>query len=206
MEKLIDLTHTLTDLIPVYPGDKETRLYHTQNLTTDGYNNHRLETGMHAGTHIDSPMHLLNCNTYISEFPLENFIGKGCLIDARNQPIIKMKPEYESKIIEDCILLFYTGWDTKFGTHEYFNSSPVIDEEFAHTLVQKKIKILGIDTASPDRYPFNVHKALLKNNIPIIENLTNLEKLLHEPNFEVIAFPLKIKADSSILRAVARII
>jgi kynurenine formamidase len=73
-------------------------------------------------------------------------------------------------------------------------------------LVEKKIKMIGMDTPSPDRYPFKIHKLLFENNIYILENLTNLDQLLNIDRFEVIAFPLKINADSSITRAVARII
>jgi len=76
---------------------------------------------------------------------------------------------------------------------------------FCEFLIEKKIKMLGMDTPSPDRYPFLIHKFLFKNNTYILENLTNLNLLLGEENFEVIAFPLKINADSSITRAVARL-
>jgi kynurenine formamidase len=73
-------------------------------------------------------------------------------------------------------------------------------------MVERKIKILGMDTPSPDKPPFSVHKLLLKSKIFILENLTNMEELLEAKKFEVIALPLKIKADSSISRVVARII
>lgn len=59
---------------------------------------------------------------------------------------------------------------------------------------------------SPDKYPFEAHKLLLKNNIYIMENLTNLDKLLEAQGFEVIAFQLKIRADSSMTRSIARVL
>lgn len=206
MTRLIDLTHTIEDFQPVYPGDEETRLYQTKQLDADGYNNHRLEISMHSGTHLDTPMHLTKSNKYVCELPLENFIGNGCVLDVRNEPVIKMKKEHEKKVIENSILLLCTGQDKKFGTKEYFSEIPVIDMEFARYLVDRKIKILGIDSPSPDKHPFEVHKFLFIHNILIIENLTNIEKLLKEESFEVIAFPLKIKADGSLLRVAARII
>ncbi|MFZ5985972.1 MAG: cyclase family protein [Bacillota bacterium] len=206
MTRLIDLTHTIEDFQPVYPGDEETRLYQTKQLDADGYNNHRLEISMHSGTHLDTPMHLTKSNKYVCDLPLESFIGNGCVLDVRNEPIIKMKKEYEKKVIENSILLLCTGQDKKFGTKEYFSEIPVIDMEFARYLANRKIKILGMDSPSPDKYPFDIHKLLFEHNILIIENLTNVEKLLKEESFEVIAFPLKIKADGSLLRVAARII
>jgi len=204
--KCIDLTHTIIDRLPPYPGDNETQLLNTKQFETDGYSNHRLKIDMHSGTHIDSPMHLTDSKEYICEYPPESFIGEGCIIDVRNRPVIKLKKEYETKIKEGCILLLYTGMYHKFGTEEYFNTHPVVDMEFAQFMVERKIKILGMDTPSPDKPPFSVHKLLLKSKIFILENLTNMEELLEAKKFEVIALPLKIKADSSISRVVARII
>lgn len=206
MEKIIDLTHLISHCMPVYPGDEQTKLYQTQFLQTDKFNNHRLEISMHSGTHIDSPMHLTGREEYIYQFPLENFIGIGCIIDVRNEPLIKLKEEYREKITENSIVLFYTGFGSLFGTDKYFEQNPVIDMELVELLVEKKVKLVGIDSPSPDKYPFEVHKKLFDNNVLILENLTNLGQLISIKNFEVIAFPLKIKADSSILRVVARIL
>lgn len=106
---------------------------------------------------------------------------------------------------ENSIVLLYTGFDEYYGTNEYYENHPCIDMELCEFLIGKKIKMLGMDTPSPDKFPFLIHKSLFKNNIYILENLTNLNLLLGVKNFEVIAFPLKINADSSITRAVARV-
>lgn len=206
LEKLVDLTQIIEDDMPVYPGDMKTNLVQTEYLNVNSYNNHRLEIGMHAGTHIDSPMHLTESVEYISEIPLDSFIGEGCIIDVRNQCIIKMKPEYENLIKENSIVLLYTGLDEVYGTSQYYEEHPIIDIEFCKFLIRKNIKIIGMDIPSPDRYPFEIHKMLLQNKVYIIENLTNLHRLLEVQGFEVIAFPLKIKADGSMARVVARVI
>ena len=191
--------------MPVYPGDIRTNLFQVSYLSLNGYNSYRLDITSHAGTHVDSPMHLTESNRYICESSLELFIGQGCVLDVRNQPVIKMKEEYEKVVKERSIVLLYTGCDKIYGTAEYYREHPVVDMNLCRFLVSKKIKMLGIDFPSPDKYPFPVHKLLFENGIHILENLTNLDKLLNVQNFEVIAFPLKIRADSSIVRAVARI-
>ncbi|MDG5814149.1 hypothetical protein QA601_03600 [Chitinispirillales bacterium ANBcel5] len=68
-----------------------------------------------------------------------------------------------------------------------------------------KVKIIGIDIPSPDKFPFEEHIKLLDNNILILENLTNLEPLLKVSKFDLFAFPLKIHAEASLVRAVAKI-
>lgn len=204
--KLIDLSHEIYDGMPVYPGDTTTDLQQIKYLNVDEYNNYKLVINMHSGTHIDSPMHLTECIQYVSEFPLESFFAEGCILDVRNQPVIKYKPEYDALVKENSIILLYTGFDAHYGTKTYYEDHPCIDMDLARLFIEKKVKMVGIDTPSPDRYPFEIHKLLFNNNIFILENLKNLDQLLNIDRFEVIALPLKIKADSSMTRAVARIL
>lgn len=204
--KLIDLSHEIEDNMPVYPGDIKTNLFQMKYLSANKYNNHRLDISMHSGTHIDSPMHMTDSKEYISELSLESFIAVGCILDVRNQPIIQMKAEYDALIKNNNIVLLYTGHDKFYGTKKYYEEYPCVDIEFCKFLIGKNIKILGMDMPSPDKYPFEIHKSLFENNIYIMENLANLNQLLNVERFEVIAFPLKIKADSSMTRAVARVI
>lgn len=204
MYRLIDLTQTIVNGLPVYPGDNETKLQQVKFLKKDGYNSHKLEISVHAGTHMDSPMHFLDTNRYISEWPLESFIGEGCLLDVRGQKEIDYKEEYAYLVKEGSIVLLYSGFDRLFGQKEYYDNHPVLTMRFAEFLAEKKVKIVCLDFISPDRYPFDIHTKLFSNNIFIIENLTNLVELQKLSSFEVMAFPLKIDADSSILRVVAR--
>jgi Predicted metal-dependent hydrolase len=206
MEKLIDISHCIEDGMPVYPGDMETRLSKAKELTVDGYNDHRLEIGMHSGTHMDSPMHLTNCSKYISEYPLDSFIGEGCILDVRGQELIENRPLYNEIIHENNIVLLHTGYDRFYGTETYYINHPCVSSEFCKMIIDRKVKILGIDCPSIDRYPFEYHKLLFENGIFILENLTNLEKLLELGDFEVISLPLAIKADSSMTRAIVRVL
>ncbi|NLP33712.1 MAG: cyclase family protein [Clostridiales bacterium] len=204
MNKYIDLSHDIVNNMPVYPGDSDVNLYQNKCLDKDGYTVFNLEIGMHTGTHIDTPMHLLDRNTFINEIPLDRFAGRGCLLDARNEKLIEYKPEYADIVNENDIVILFTNYSEFYGSKEYYTNHPVISEELADFLIEKNIKMLGIDMPSPDRYPFEIHKKLFENNILIMENLTNLEELLDVDDFEIIAFPLKIEAEASIVRAVAR--
>lgn len=206
MSNLIDLSHPIEDPMPTYPGDLSTRLSNIKTFKKDGFTNYQLETGMHSGTHLDGPMHLTSQIKFISELPPESFYGEGYLIDARGEQVIKMKDNYRSKISDHSIVLFYTGYDQKYGTDEYYTGHPEIHLEFAEFLIAKQIKIIGMDLPSPDYSPYQVHKMLLDHQVLIMENLTNLGALLNAEQFEVMAFPLKIKADSSPLRVIAKVI
>lgn len=203
MSKFIDLSHEILDNMPVYPDDSRVRLYQERYLEKDNCNGFKLEIGMHAGTHVDAPMHLTINKTFINEIPLERFAGKGCLLDVRGEKIIKFKQEYENIVNEDDIVILFTKFDDKYGTDEYFTDHPIINENLADFFIEKKIKMLGVDFPSPDKYPFIIHKKLFDNNILIMENLTNLSELEGADKFNIIAFPLKVKAEASIVRVAA---
>lgn len=203
--KLIDLTHVIQNKMPVYPGESEVELVQIKSLQTDSYCNHELKVNMHTGTHIDGPMHLTESEQYLSELPLDSFIGKGTLLNVSGMKIIDYKEEYEQLVGENTILILYTGHSKFFGQEKYYAEYPVISNEFADLVVRKKIKLIGMDSPSPDNYPFEIHKILFNNQVLVAENLTNVEQLLNVDSFEIIALPLLIKADSSIARIIARI-
>lgn len=203
---LIDLTHEIKDRLPVYPGHPPVKLERIKRLDTDGYTNHLLEISMHAGTHIDAPMHLVKSSTFMSELTPEIFVGEACILDARSQPVIGMEEKYQTQIKENSIVVLYTGWDQKYGTSEYFEGYPVVDLELARHLVEKRVKMLCVDTPAPDKYPHEVHKLLLSNNILIAENLCQVDRLLGAERVEIMAFPLKIRADGSPARIIARVL
>lgn len=199
--KYVDLTQIIDNDTKVYSGDESFSIKQAADLERDGYTAYNIKTGLHVGTHIDIPMHMYKSSKYISEYPLDRFIGNGVLINVVGEDIICLKEEYYKKIKENDIVLFYTGYSSKFGEDDYFENHPVISEELAEFLVIKKIKMLGIDAPSPDKYPYNIHKILLKNDIPLLENITNLNDLVYVEKFEVFAQPLKINAEASLVRA-----
>jgi kynurenine formamidase len=203
---LIDLSHPIIDRMQVYPGDEPTRLEKINDFARDGFNNFRFTSGMHAGTHIDGPMHMTKSDRFIDELPLERFIGTGCLLNAIGMKVIPYTPEFTSAIVPESIVLMYTGFGKQFGSEEYYHDHPVLSMELAQFLVQQRIKMVCLDMPSPDRFPFDVHKLLLKNSVLIAENLSNFEKLLTIKKFEIIALPLPLHVDSSLARIVARIL
>ncbi|MGM0603409.1 MAG: cyclase family protein [Bacillota bacterium] len=205
MAKYIDLSHQITDQMSVYPGDKDVKLYQDKFLHKDGYNNFQLEIGMHVGTHIDTPMHLIEDNNFISDLSLDRFIGRGVLLDCRNSDLIDFKDKYNKIVNKGQIVLILTDHSKKFGSAEYYTDHPVITSDMAGFFVEKEIKMLGIDFPSPDKYPFEIHKKLFENNILLLENLNNLSELLNIDDFEITALPLKIKAEAAPARVVAKI-
>ena len=149
-------------------------------------------------------MHLTESKKYLDEIHLEQCIGMGCILNAVGKKNILLTTEYELLVQPQSIVLLYTGLSRFFGQKEYFNDYPIVSRELAQLFVTRQVKMICIDSPSPDRHPFEIHKLLLENNILIAENLTNFDKFLSVNKFEVIALPLKIHADSAPARIIAR--
>lgn len=184
--RFIDLTMSMDENTPVYPGTPQIELKQTDSIEKDGWNSNMISFSSHFGTHIDAPFHMLENGKTLDDFPIDKFIGHAIVINIRNPDLRDVK--------ENDIVFFYTeGKDIE------------ISKEIAEKLIQKKIKIFGIDALSPDKEPFEIHKMFFRNNILIVENLVNLKELIGK-RFECFILPLKIKhADGAPCRVVAKI-
>lgn len=205
MAELIDLSYEIYSKMPVYPGDLEVELENDKKVNEDGYANHNLKIGMHTGTHLDLPAHMLDDQRYISDIPLAYLNGRARLFNAVGEKIITVKDKYKSLIEKDDIIIIYTGFAEKYGTNEYYTEHPVISDELAELFIKKEIKLLGFDLPSPDRSPYQIHQKLFQNNIFILENLCNLDQLPELKSFKFFLFPLKIRAEAAPCRAAAEI-
>lgn len=206
MSNFIDLTHTFTNDMPIYPGDPCSKLYQCADIKNDGFTDHKIESCLHVGTHMDAPLHMVEGGMVISDFPADKFQGRGVVIDAIGIMKIDANILDDTDICEGDIVLVRTDWSKKFRTEDYYKEWPYFTTAFAERLVEEKITLVGMDTPGPDiDEKFLAHKILLPNNILIIENLTNLESLENVDDFWVHAYPAKYKADAAPVRVVAEI-
>lgn len=202
---VIDLTHILDAGLPVYPGDPAPALVKIADVAKDGFMDFKLSSTMHVGTHIDAPAHMLAGAKRICDYPPDKFFGRGVVIDARGKSAAGKELLSGVLIAKGDIVLVNFGWSSEFGKDEYYLNYPEITESLAAELAKLGVSMIGLDTPSPDRAPYAAHKILFKNDILIMENLTNLEQLLDKPRWEIAALPMNIEADSAFCRVVARI-
>ena len=204
--QIIDLTHTFTEDMPVFPGDPKPSLTQTAHITENTFNDHTLTTVMHVGTHMDAPLHMIAGGKTIDALSVEKFVGRGIVLDVRGKEIIDSSVLEGVEIPTESIVLLYTGYGEKYRSSDYFRSAPVIAEDFARIMIEHNVKGLGMDISGPDADdPWIVHKILLTNEIYILENLTNLDQLLSYDSFEVVALPIKLKSDGAPVRVIAKV-
>ena len=211
--KIIDLTLTISQTIPTFPGSPKPRFISWSKIKKDGYNLELLFFSSHTGTHLDAPYHFTENGMKIHEIPLERLISDAVLIKikkGKNQSvqksdIIKFEKTY-GKIQNKSTIIFFTGWQKNLKNANYFTENPGLSTSAATYLASKNTNLIGIDSPSIDlgkNKNFPVHKILSNNNILIVENLANLDKISAQ-NFKLIVLPLKLKnATGSSVRAIA---
>jgi kynurenine formamidase len=162
---------------------------------------------------LDAPYHFIENGLKIHEIGLTRLVREAVLIMSKkkaNQSITKNDiQEFEKKhgkIPKNSTVVFCTGWQKMLHNDSYFIKNPGLSEAAAKYLVSKKTNLVGIDSPSIDfkgSRRFSVHHIFSKNNILIVENLTNLEKI-KSSEFHFVVLPLKLKgATGSPVRAIA---
>jgi len=211
--KVIDLTLTISENIPIFPGSPKPNFINWESIEKDGYNLELLFLSSHTGTHIDAPYHFLKKGQKIHQIVTKRLVTEAVLIKIRkssDEAITKTDIErFEKKhgIIDDgSTVIFHTGWQKNLQKRYYFIKNPGLSISAVKYLASKKINLVGIDSPSIDLGKdgkFSVHHILAKNGILIVENLANLEKIDSE-KFHLIVAPLKLKnATGSPVRAMA---
>jgi len=202
---IIDLTHEIDNHMLTYPGstDVAPHLEQSADITTDGYRNFTLTMGMHVGTHIDAPAHMISDGITIDQIPLTQLCCSAHVIDAQEHGTIDTKEISSLPCNPGDALLIATGHDRNWDSPAYFTQYPTLTQKFVDTIIAKKFGIIGLDTPSPDTYPFELHKMLFKHNILIIENLTHLTHLVNKTHVMLYALPLKCKTDGAPARVIA---
>lgn len=201
--KIIDLSVSINERTPVYPGDHKTKIEPAGVFEKDGYNDHYVSIGTHVGTHIDAPLHMVDGGKTLDQIPIEQFVGRGKLIEVENKTF-DLEAVQEAGIKEGDIVLFHTGMIESYLKETYFEEYPEIPVEIAKYLIEKKVKMVGMDMCSPDHPPFKIHRILLGAGVLIIENLTNLAELVGK-EFTVYALPVKLQLDGASARVIAQL-
>lgn len=187
----------------------------------------KLYISTHCGTHLDSPFHYgPTCNDRLSltvdKIPLEYCFSDGVILDFKSKKageiIAEEDLEREFKKINyqlkpKDIVLIMTGRDKLLHKKEYPFSHPGLSKEATEWIINKGVKIIGIDTWSIDR-PINfmikdylkykdknllwpAHLAGRKREFFHIEQLANLEAIPKPFGFKVACLPIKIENASA---------
>jgi arylformamidase len=210
--RFIDLSHTVGDGSPSFPGDPVCRLKSHAAMPEAPCNVLELGMSSHQGTHLDAPYHFYEDGRTVDEIALERFFGPAALVDlapggvlAPGTPLtMEHFAPYADRFTPGARVLYRTGWDRWYGRPEFFTEFPTLTLEATRWIAERRIGLLGMDTPTPSVDFLECHRLLLAPGleIVIVESLAGLERL--PARFTLAAFPLKLgRGDGSPIRAVA---
>jgi kynurenine formamidase len=167
-----------------------------------------LQMKSHLTTHVEGPIHMFpSTGKPLSDFDAETFVGRAVILrfglgegDAINRSIFEKVDS--GRLRAGDIAIVCTPYLPPPSDQVASFTAPVIDNSVAEYLIEKKVKMVGLDHStsfykSDGLKNLNAHDILLKNNIPLLEGLCNLSKLKKDISF-LTATPFRIKGvDSS---------
>ncbi|MFX1520376.1 MAG: cyclase family protein [Promethearchaeota archaeon] len=212
IKEIIDISVSLENGMPVYPGDPSPDFKATRTLKEHGVLVTQMQLGTHTGSHMDAPLHFIEGGKSIDELDLTKLVTEAIVLDLSYKKMgsaitVDDLEKFSEEIRKDEGILIYTGTSKFWGDERILRNYSYIDPLAAEWLVEKKVSIVGIDCLSVEKYKADApetHKTLLSAGIPLIETLSsNLEKITGE-RVLLIALPLKIKGrDAAPARVIA---
>lgn len=204
MRKMVDLSHEVEHGMVTYPGLPAPEI--TDHLSREAsaaryaegvqFQIGKIEMVANTGTYLDTPFHRYEKGFDLHGLPLSSVAGlEGVLVDCRDVPGRGIESDAFSRFnVKGKAVLFYTGWDKRWRTPEYGSPNPFITRSCSEALVKSGAVLVGIDSINIDDLSDlerPAHSILLKNNIPIVEHLCNLDQLLNL-KFQFFAVPPKV--------------
>jgi kynurenine formamidase len=231
--RMVDLSHSFGSSTVYWPTSptqfKLERLAYGKSEGGYFYSANTLCTPEHGGTHLDAPIHFAEGKRTAEQVPLEQLIAPAVVIDVTaktgadrdyrltREDVLEFEKQH-GRVAAGTIVLVRTGWSRHWPNAKAYLgddtpgdasklSFPSFGVDAAKLLVEeRRAGALGIDTASIDygrSTDFMVHRVAAAQNVPGLENLTNLDQL-PATGAIVIALPMKIEGGSGgPLRAVA---
>jgi arylformamidase len=194
---IYDVSVPLSNNTPVWPTDPPLHLNTLQHLSRDKSHSVRVTNvtmGSHTGTHIDAPWHFIENGRRLNEIPLSTLIGPATVVEIAASSAIAPH-DIEPLNLEGVErLLFKTSNSRHWSDDKFYEPFVYLEPEAAQILVDRGIKLVGIDYLSIDQFRSPKHPShfvLLGRNVVIIEGLNLLD--VPPGNYQMTALPLNLQ-------------
>lgn len=192
--KLIDLSHTIEHGTITYPGlpapsittwlsREESRAKYANQAE---FHIGRIDMIANTGTYLDSPSHRFADGDDLSTLALEKLAAIPAIVVEHGDAFPDVK---------GFAVLIRTNWSRHWGTEAYGSGAPFVSKAQAEQLAAGGAVLVGIDSLNIDDTRDSsrpAHTILLRNGIPVLEHLTNLDQLPKD-GFRLFAVPPKVK-------------
>lgn len=179
-----------------------------------GFATKQLLISDHAGTHVDAPSHFVPEGLSIEQESLDKYLGPALLVDVSykelrrpvDRELLQEALEKSGLTVQAGAIVLIRAWAGSWD-HADFHESAGLEISGARWLVERGAKAIGIDLGNIEDnadMTRKVHVFLLGAQVPIYENLANLEALPAGQRFYFMGLPLALTGcTGSPVRAVA---
>ncbi len=189
----IDITLPLDDKLISWKDEKAYQVKQYADIDGgDPVNCSLMKADLHAGTHIDAPLHFIGGGAAVDTIDLSLLVGKVYVVEI-DAPLITRAHLEEARIPPVKKLLFKTRNHELYKKDRFSTDFTALALDGGQWVLERGIELVGIDYLSIepfDNREFPVHKALLKASTVILEGLY-LEHVT--PGFySLLALPMKL--------------
>jgi arylformamidase len=175
--RILDISVPVGPGLPVWPGDPRPQVTPMLRLDAgDPANTSHFSAGVHTGTHVDAPLHFLSGGGTVDTLDLDILVGRAHVADV--PPVDRIDSAVlDSLDVPDDVrrLLLRTRNSALWRNGPAFEPDfSALDPDGAEWIVQRDIKLVGIDYLSIQRYDedgFDTHLVLLRAGVIILEGL-----------------------------------
>lgn len=191
-----DVTLTVTEDMPVWPGDTKPHLVHTGSITNgDNANTSEVTLSVHTGTHVDAPDHFLNNGQTVEQLALDALVGRAYVLHLPNVEHITAHALETAEIPPRSRRLLFKTRNSEYwarGEKEFQTGFVGLTEDAAQWLVDRNVRLVGVDylSVAPYKQSRPTHRLLLEAGVVVLEGL-NLSQV-SQGRYTMTCLPLKL--------------
>jgi len=195
--KLYDISLTIAEDLPVWPGDPKIELKKISQIDDGAEANvTHISACVHIGTHVDAPDHFLGNGDTVENLPLDLLVGPALVAEIPVEGQISAMDLQAAKIPEGTKRLLLKTANSQIwieGLKEFKEDFIALEADAAAYLVKLGVEVVGLDylSVAPFADPGPTHQILLKAGTLIIEGLDLSE--IEPGEYTLYCLPLKIK-------------
>jgi arylformamidase len=192
-EKIIDISMEISEEMTIYKNLEENRpmIRVTRDFDEGDAYESAITLGMHTGTHLDMPLHMIKGGATLDTLMLDQVVTRCRVLDLTHVANAVTREDLEKlEITADSFILL----KTRNSNQDAFDFSFVyLEASGARYLKELGIKGVGIDALGIERNQpkRETHRTLLGSGILILEGLRLKE--VAAGDYLLVAAPLKIK-------------
>jgi arylformamidase len=199
----IDITRTIGLDTLTFIGDEESKISEISSFKNgDNWNILRIDMITHTGTHLDAPLHKFKKGKDLNKFGINDFIIDCLVVEIKSKKSVSLDEVVKYQVPERGAVLFKT-FNSNLNRKKFKENYIYVDSEVAEYLKDRKVKLVGVDYLSIDKYnspSYPVHNVLLGNDILILEDV-NLKEV-KPGKYKLYCLPIRINnADGAPCRA-----